>query len=85
MPLSQQSCLLLRERVILVTIKDIKDIIIAVTPFISGIIASLMTVLALRETKRKSKHDEMHEMYEDMKEQRDDALKQLDEMRKKND
>ena len=61
------------------------ELLITYAPYISGIMGAVLAFLTYRESKRKSQHDELHELCEEMKKQRDDALKQLDEMRKKND
>ena len=60
---------------------ELHELLMAYAPYIGGVVIAYLTY---RETKRKTRHDELHELYEDMKQQRDDLQKQLDEERKKN-
>ena len=44
-----------------------RDVLIAYAPYFSAIVTSLVAYLGYRETKRKSRHDELRELYEERK------------------
>ena len=62
--------------------RDVHDLLIAFAPYIAAIISAAVAYLSYRESKRKSRHDEVHGMYEDMKKERDEARAEADTFRK---
>lgn len=59
------------------------DILIAYAPYLSVIIGALLGVLSYFESKRKTKHDEWHELYSEMKKENEELKKENLELRKK--
>lgn len=56
--------------------------LIAYAPYISLIIASLVSYATFRESKRKTQHDELHDLYDDIKTDNDKLRKENAKLRK---
>jgi len=59
-----------------------RDFLIAIAPYVSAIAMAITGFLTYRESKRKSKHDELHELYKEVKDERDKYKEENDELRK---
>lgn len=57
-------------------------VLIAYAPYISLIIASLVSCATFRESKRKTRHDELHNLYDEIKADNDRLRKENDELKK---
>ena len=57
-------------------------ILINYAPYLSLIIASLVSYATFRESKRKTQHDELHDLYDEIKADNDRLRKENDELKK---
>ncbi len=57
-------------------------VLIAYAPYISLIIASLVSYATFRESKRKTWHDELHNLYDEIKDDNDRLRKENDKLKK---
>lgn len=58
------------------------DLIIKLAPYIAGIVGSLVGYLTFRESKRKSQHDELSELYDKVEKDNDRLRKENSKLRK---
>lgn len=73
------SWLAFREGVIL----SMDKILVEYAPYLAAIIASLAGLLSYFESKRKSKHDELHELYVEVKAENEALRKENAELRER--
>lgn len=57
-------------------------ILINYAPYLSLIIASLVSYATFRESKRKTRHDELHDLYDEIKAENDRLRRENDRLRK---
>ena len=58
------------------------EIFIRYAPYLSLIIASLVSYATFRESKRKTRHDELHDLYDEVKADNDRLRKENDKLKK---
>lgn len=51
-------------------------------PYLASIIAGIVTYLSFRESKRKTKHDELHDLYDEVKADNDRLRRENERLRK---
>ena len=57
-------------------------ILIDYAPYLSLIIASLVSYATFRESKRKTRHHELHDLYEEIKAENDRLRKENDKLKR---
>lgn len=57
-------------------------VLIAYAPYISLIIASLVSYATFRESKRKTRHDELYNLYDEIKADNDRLREENDKLKK---
>ncbi|MGK4178804.1 hypothetical protein [Lapidilactobacillus dextrinicus] len=58
------------------------DVLIAYAPYVSLIIGALVSLATFVESKRKTQHDELHDLYDEIKADNDRLRKENDELKK---
>lgn len=58
------------------------NVLIAFAPVIAGIISAVVGVLSWYESTRKTKHDELHDLYDEVKADNDRLRKENDKLKK---
>lgn len=57
-------------------------ILIDYAPYLASIIAGIVTYLSFRESKRKTRHDELHDLYDEVKADNDRLRRENERIRK---
>lgn len=57
-------------------------ILIDYAPYLASIIAGIVTYLSFRESKRKTRHDELHDLYDEVKTDNDRLRRENERIRK---
>ena len=57
-------------------------ILIDYAPYLASIIAGVVAYLAFKESKRKTRHDELHDLYDEVKADNDRLRKENDKLKK---
>lgn len=57
-------------------------ILIDYAPYLASIIAGVVTYLSFRESKRKTRHDELHDLYDEVKADNDRLRRENERIRK---
>ena len=57
-------------------------ILINYAPYLASIIAGIVTYLSFRESKRKTQHDELHNLYDEIKAENDRLRRENDKLKK---
>lgn len=57
-------------------------ILIDYAPYLASIIAGIVAYLSFRESKRKTRHDELHDLYDEIKTDNDRLRKENDKLKK---
>ena len=57
-------------------------ILINYAPYLASIIAGIVAYLSFRESKRKTQHDELHNLYDDIKAENDRLRRENDKLKK---
>lgn len=57
-------------------------ILINYAPYLASIIAAVVTYLSFRESKRKTRHDELHDLYDEIKADNNRLRKENDKLKK---
>lgn len=58
------------------------EILIDYAPYLASIIAGIVAYLSFRESKRKTQHDELRDLYEEIKTENDRLRRENDRLRK---
>jgi len=58
------------------------NVLIAFAPAIAGIISALVGILSWYESARKTKHDELHDLYDEVKADNDRLRKENEKLRR---
>ena len=59
-------------------------ILVAYAPYVSLIIAGIVSVATFLESKRKTQHDELRDLYEEIKAENDQLRRENESLRKEN-
>ena len=57
-------------------------ILIDYAPYLASIIAGIVAYLSFKESKRKTQHDELHNLYEEIKAENDRLRKENDKLKR---
>lgn len=58
------------------------EILIDYAPYLASIIAGIVAYLSFRESKRKTRHDELHDLYDEVKADNDRLRRDNERLRK---
>lgn len=58
------------------------EILIDYAPYLASIIAGIVAYLSFRESKRKTRHDELHDLYDEVKADNDRLKRENERLRK---
>ena len=59
-------------------------ILIDYAPYLASIIAGIVAYLSFKESKRKTRHDELHDLYDEVKADNDRLRRENERLRKEN-
>lgn len=59
------------------------NVLIAYAPYVSLIIGALVSLVTFMESKRKTRHDELHDLYDEVKSDNDKIRKERDRYHEK--